>query len=115
MENSGKNVWGYVMNTQPIDVLAQFGELILGLLKPIAAFLLSFLPNGDAQVYGLIDSFGNIGAGSTFDVFYFIDFGAVMVCFGVLITTMIVCTILKLMTKSIDIADRAIEKIPIVE
>lgn len=99
----------------PVDVLTMFGNMVMGLVSAIATFLLSFLPDGDVEVYAVIDGFGNVGVDSTFDVFYFVDFGAVLVCFGVLIVTMIVCTVLKLMCKGIDYGHKAVESVPVVE
>ena len=98
-----------------IDVLGSFWALISHLIKPFADFLINFLPNGDPQVFEIIDSIGSIGAHNTFNVFYFVDWGAVLVCFGVVVTVSLIIPIINTIIRAIDMAHKAVESIPVVE
>lgn len=101
--------------SQSFDILGFFWGLISNLLKPLVDFILGFLPNGDPQVYAIIDGIGQVGGASTFNVFYFCDWSAVLICFGVLVTVILIIHVLKLILRSLDMADRAVEKIPFIE
>lgn len=97
------------------DVLAKFFDALWQLFSPIADFLLSFLPDGDAQIYAIIDGVGGIGGDLTFNVFYFVDWPAVLACFGVLVTVILVINVTKIVLKGLDIGHKAIESIPVIE
>lgn len=102
------------MNGQ-VDLLGGFWAAIQSLLGVFADFLLSFLPDGDPEVYAIIDGVGQVGNSSTFNVFYFCDWAAVLVCFGVLVTVILIMTVLKYVLKSMDMAHKVVESVPVIE
>lgn len=97
------------------DVFGMFWNAIKALIKPIVDFLVSFLPDGDPAIYSIIDGIGEVGGGSTFNVFYFCDWSAVLMCFGVLVSVVLIVQVIKLIFRSIDLGHKAIETIPVVE
>ena len=101
--------------SQPFDVLGFFWDLIQALCQPFWDFLVGFLPFGDPTVFSVIDSIGQVGSSMSFNVFYFIDMSAVMVCFGVYITVLLTVNILKFVLRSMDMARSAVEMIPFAE
>lgn len=96
----------------PLEV---FGNAILALVKPLIDFILGFFPEGDPEVFAIIDGFGSFGGGLSFNVFYFFDMQAILVCFGVMVTVILIVNVLKLVLRGMDMAARAIEAVPVVE
>lgn len=103
------------MDISQIDVLGFFLQILSVILQPIVDFLLGFLPDGDPEVYAVIDGISTIGSDMSFNVFYFCDWSAVLLCFGVMVAVMLVVTVVKYMLRSMDIAAKAIEAVPVVE
>lgn len=97
------------------NVLNDFWNAIMGLLQPVVNFCLAFLPDGDPSIFSVIDSIGQLGHGLTFNVFYFVDFASVLLCFGVLVTVILIINVVKLVFRSMSIAHMAIETIPVIE
>lgn len=99
--------------------MADFFNYVLGLLwmicKPFVDFFLGFLPDGDPEVYAVIDGISSIGSDMTFNVFYFCDWGAVMLCFGVMVTVMLIVNVVKFMLHGFNTAREVVEAIPVVE
>ena len=97
------------------DPLGAFADFIMALLTPFKEFLLGFLPNGDPNVYAVIDSVGSVGGSLTFNVFYFVDFNMVTICLGVLVTVALLIHVIKLIMKALGLAAGAVEAVPIIE
>lgn len=98
-----------------IDFLGFFWAAISNLIAPFVNFCIGFLPDGDPAVYTIIDGVGNIGGVSTFNVFYFCDWRAVLICFGVLVTVALIVQIYKFVMRGVDMAAKTVEAIPVVE
>lgn len=100
---------------EQLDVLGYFWALVSNFISPFVNFIISFLPDGDPQVYAIIDSVGDVGANLTFNVFYFCDWAAVLLCFGVMVTVALVVMVYNLVMKGINLAAKTVEAIPVVE
>lgn len=92
-----------------------FADIVTALMSPFLIWLLSFFPSGEPSIFEVIDSIGMVGGELTFNVFYFIDLASVFMCLGVLITVMLIVMILKLVNRSVDLASKAVEAIPVIE
>ena len=96
------------MDILDFDVLGFLYHLISTVLSPIMSLIIGILPDGDSQVFAYIDSIANLGGDMTFNVFYFVNWGPVGLCFGVLVTTALIVAIVKFVKY-------AVEAIPVVE
>lgn len=97
------------------EIFAMLQSLLWTLVRPFVDFLLGFLPDGDPQVYAIIDGIGGVGADLSFNVFYFVDWLAVSACIGVLVSVVMICAVAKFVLKGMDMGHKAIESIPVVE
>lgn len=97
------------------DPIGAFVEFVLSLLTPFINFILGFFPDADPQVYAVIDAFGNAAPDLTFNVFWFVEWSAVGVCFNVLVVCTLVFAGYRILSDAIDMISQAIEKIPFIE
>lgn len=97
------------------DPLQAFQDFIFSLLQPFVDFILGFLPNGDPAIYAMIDGFSGIGGSLTFNIFWFVDWGLVGSCLGILVSLVITSHVIKFVMKAIKLASTAVEAVPIVE
>lgn len=102
----------WIMQFDPLGWFFDFMEFCL---SPFFNFLLGFLPDGDEVIYGIIDGVANMGSALTFNIFWFIDWGAVGVCLGVLIACIFAVSLCRFVNNAIGLASKAIEKVPIVQ
>ena len=103
------------MSNISLDPLQAFGDFILGLLQPLFDFIVGFLPNGDPQIYAIIDQVGMVGGDFTFNVFWFVEWNCVLACFAVLVSVSLVVHLIKFVMSSINTASKAVEAIPVIE
>lgn len=98
-----------------IDVFGFLWGIISNLIQPFVNFLVSFLPDGDPAIYAIIDGIGTVGGYSTFNVYYFCDWSAVLLCFGVLVTVILIVQVVKFILRALAMGRDVVEAIPIYE
>jgi|GEM_PF-2322632 len=98
-----------------VDIAGWFAEVVKTFFAPFWNFLVGFLPLGDEGIFEVIDSIQQVGATTTFNVFYLVNFSSVMDCAAVLVTVVIIVNTIKFVIWAVDLIHKAIEAVPFAE
>lgn len=100
------------------QALSYIGDVLTTALMVVANFFLGFLPERSTDVYNLVHgAVGSLNAwvsSSTFNLFYFFDFGYIFTAFGVVVALIIAAVLYRFVMFVISIVHKLMDSIPVI-